>query len=318
MKTIERSMSTMACFHHVVSGIILLTLFLSVGTVCAAEGDADATFINNGPTVIPDQPLSVTQVNLVIKPNTLNLNSKGVFTVLVTLDGGQSAGKPSFDVVGSSLACSGAEMIRASMSNSDGGTLVAKFHREDLESETSDAGVEITCSGTLLVNGVPVAVEGSDTIRVKGEKKGLESILSRLMKYLGLEKDEIVVDETDDGNITLSVTLNPDIFRNNGQMNKALRTADSDEPEETDYGQNVTTSGQAQDTVTTGSDSDTRGNSGKTIRENNGNGKIVKENNGNGKAIRENDDGDTPEKVNNNANKGDEASNGKSNGKNNK
>jgi uncharacterized repeat protein (TIGR01451 family) len=397
----------MARFHHVVSGIILLTLFFSVGIVCAAEGDtanlsvskavssaapyktgqpvtwivtlsntgpANATnislsesisgfsgqvdmsgvadqgtyhnttriwnisrldnatsthltiitvfdtegtqtnnvdilhldqtshenrhaaakvVINNAGTVIPDQPLSV---NLAIRPNTLNLKSKGVFTVFVTLNGGNSLfpfdahSKPRADFASSSLTCSGAEMISAGVSNKDGGTLIAKFHRQDLENVTSGAGVQINCSGTLSVNGKSVDVEGSDTIRVIGEKKGLDKIISGLMRYLGLEKDDIAVNETEDGNITLSFTLDPDSFKDHGQVKKALKTTDSDTPAHAGNGQNASDkiNGQKQNTV---------------------------KNNGRDKNVQENNAGNNADKGNKNTNKGDDASNGKSNGK---
>jgi len=249
--------------------------------------------INNAGSVIPDQPLLV---NLAIRPNTLNLKSKGIFTVFVTLNGGNSLlpfnthSKPRVDFANSSLMCSGAEMISAGVLNKGGGILVAKFHRQDLENVTSGAGVQINCSGTLSVNGKSIDVEGSDSIRVIGEKKGLDRIISGLMRYLGLEKDDIAVNETEDGNITLSFTLNPDTFRNNGQMKKELKTKDSDTPAHAGNGQNASDkiNGQKQNTV---------------------------KNNGKDKNIQENNAGNNADKGNKNTNKGDDASNGKSKGK---
>jgi hypothetical protein len=186
--------------------------------------------------------------------------------------------------------CSGAEMISAGVLNKGGGILVAKFHRQDLENVTSGAGVQINCSGTLSVNGKSIDVEGSDSIRVIGEKKGLDRIISGLMRYLGLEKDDIAVNETEDGNITLSFTLNPDTFRNNGQMKKELKTKDSDTPAHAGNGQNASDkiNGQKQNTV---------------------------KNNGKDKNIQENNAGNNADKGNKNTNKGDDASNGKSKGK---
>ena len=62
---------------------------------------ADATVVvTNTTTIIPDRPLSM---NLVIRPATLNLKSKGVFTVFASLNGVSSgpfadgAGKPRID-----------------------------------------------------------------------------------------------------------------------------------------------------------------------------------------------------------------------------
>jgi hypothetical protein len=124
--------------------------------------------------------------------------------------------------------CEGAEMIRASVSNKDGGTLIAKFHRYDLENVTPNEGVKINCSGTLVVNDQAVNIEGSDTIRVIGEKKGLDKILSGLWKFLGVEKEDISIDESEDGNITVTLTLNADNFRNPGIAKKILKYEDNE------------------------------------------------------------------------------------------
>lgn len=253
--------------------------------------------INNAAAVIPDQPLSV---KLTIRPNTLNLGSKGVFTVFVNLYGGESPfpeggkNKPRIDVGESSLTCGGAEMISAVVSNKNGGILIAKFHRQDLEDVTSGRGVQINCSGTLVVNGKSVAIEGSDTIRVIGEKKGLDKFISGLMKYLGLEKDDIAVTETGDGNITLSVTLNPDMFKNNGQVKKALGTKEDASPNK---GQNAADK-------TTGQNQNALKNNGRD-----------KNNNGKDDEIQQSDSDNNGDRGNKNTGKGNDASQGKGNGK---
>jgi len=258
--------------------------------------------INNAGAVIPDQPL---KVNLQIKPNTLNLNSKGVFTVFITLSEGDSAfptdldSKPRIDFGNSSLTCGGAELVRASTSNKDGGTLIAKFHRQDLENVTSGAGVQINCSGTLSVNGQSIDVAGSDTIRVIGEKKGLDKFISGLMKYLGLEKEDIALNETGDGNTTLSVTLNSNDFKNNGQMKKALKTQDTAS----------SGNGKVQNTA------DTNGGKQKNTEKNTG-----KDKNTNGKdtSIQNGNAGSNSDNGNKNTDIGSDSSNGKSNGKKNR
>jgi uncharacterized repeat protein (TIGR01451 family) len=170
---------------------------------------------------------------LEIRPTTLNLNSKGVFTVYVTLTGfgftpDEGSRKPRLDFANSSLTCGEAEMIRASVSGKNGGTLIAKFHRYDLENVTAGNGVLINCSGTLVVDDTIVTVEGNDTVRVVGEKKGLDKILSRLWKFLGIEKDDIEINETEDGNITVMFTLDPDNFKNNGQAKKFLKNQEKE------------------------------------------------------------------------------------------
>jgi len=257
---------------------------------------ATVHIINNAGAVIPDMPLSV---NLAIRPTSLNLKSKGVFTVFVTLNRGNSEfpfyinKKSRVDFANSSLTCSGAEMISAGMTNTDGGTLIAKFHRQDLENVTSGAGVPITCSGTLSVNGKSVNIEGSDTIRVIGEKSDAEKFLSGLWRFLGIEKDDVTINETEDGNITLSVTLNPDTFKNYGQMKKVLKTSDDETSADTDNARNV---------------SDKNGGPKENAMKNIGWDKHFQESNA----------GNNRDNGNKNTNKGNDESNEKSNGKKNR
>ena len=249
--------------------------------------------INAAAPVIDDKPLSV---KLSIRPTTLNLKSRGVFTVFISLDGISHPGnatKPVIDYDSSSLTCGEAELIRASVSNKDGGTLMAKFHRYDLENVTPGDGVQINCTGTLSVNGEEIAVEGSDTIRVVGEKKGLDNVLSRLMKFLGIEKDDIEINESEDGNVTLTVTLNPGSYSNKGQAKKIAKNSDDGSGTDTGGIQEVSDK--------------TRGpkeNAGK----NTGNDKNFQENNGNSATGKGNKNAEDP----------DDEFPGKSNGKKNK
>ena len=73
------------------------------------------------------------------------------------------------------------------------------------------------------MNGKTITVEGSDTIRVIGERKGLDKALSRLWKFLGIEKDDVEITEGEDGNITVKLSLNPDNFKNSGEAKKILK-----------------------------------------------------------------------------------------------
>jgi hypothetical protein len=261
------------------------------------DNHAQATVqYNISKTIHPDTPISA---NLIIKPTTLNLKSKGIFTVYVSLYG--SSGKPRnddnptarIDYTNSSLTCSGADMVRASVSNKDDGTLIAKFHRDDLENVTLGDGVKINCSGTLAVNGTMIPVEGSDTIRVIGEKKGLDNILSRLMKFLGLEKDDVEITQGEDGNITVTLHLNPDNFKNSGEAKKVLKIKD-----------NKSEMGDVNETAV--SDQNHDENENHSI------------NNGDNKQLNENNDGDKEDKGNNSNNAREQDSSGKSKGKKNK
>ena len=252
---------------------------------------AEATVqFNESDIIIPDSPVSA---NLVIKPTTLNLKSKGVFTVYVFLTGtswrsrNEKTDKPRIDYANSSLTCSGAEMIRATVSNKEGGTLVAKFHRQDLENVTAGEGVRIHCSGTLVVNSKIIDVEGSDSIRVIGEQKGLGKFLSRLWKFLGISKDDVEITEGEDGNITVTFSLNPDNFKNPGQAKKILKIKDNEPYTET-----------VNETAVSDQTRDGKENHSK--------------NNGDNKQIRENNADDKPGKGNNGSNKRDDESMGKS------
>ena len=235
--------------------------------------------------------------DLKIKPTTLNVNSNGVFTVYVTLNTSGStkdgAKKPTIDFAQSSLTCSEAELIRAAkVSNKDGGTLIAKFYRQELRNVTNGTGVMVNCSGTLSVDGESIYVEGSDTIRVIGEKKGLDKIFSDLKKFLGVEKDEVEINETENSTAASTVTLNPDSYKNNGQLKK--QTGNSDD-------QSVKT------TVTRDLSDKTRG-----PKEDAG------KNSDNDKNLQKNNAGDTTGSGNNKVNRPDDESPGKSNGKNTK
>jgi hypothetical protein len=129
---------------------------------------------------------------------------------------------------------------------------------------------------------------------VIGEKKGLDKFISGFLKYLGLEKDDIAVTETGDGNVTLSVTLNPDMFKNNGQVKKAIGTREDSSP---DNSQNT---------------ADKTTNKNQNALKNNGkdkNNKDRDDDNQQGDSDKNNNRG------NKNTNKGNEESQGKENGK---
>jgi len=248
---------------------------------------------NITPHSIPaDSPVSA---KLVIKPTTLNLKSKGIFTVYVSLTGigvqsDDETKKPHIDYAKSSLTCGEAEMVRASVSKKDGGTLIAKFHQDDLENVTPGSGVEINCSGMLFVNGVKIPVEGSDTIRVIGEKKGLDKFLSGLWKFLGIEKDDIEINESEDGNVTIILTLDPDNFKNPGQAKKLLKNQDSESERMT-------------------------GNETAVSEQSRGGKEKNEKNNGNNQQIREKNADNKPDKDNKGSDKRDDDSPKKSNGK---
>jgi hypothetical protein len=248
---------------------------------------------NSSDIITPDVPVSA---KLVIKPTTLNLNSKGVFNVYLSLkgtgikSGADESKKLRIDYANSSLTCSGADMVRATVSMKNGRTLIAKFHRHDLENVTAGNGVRINCSGTFLVNDKTITVEGSDTVRVIGEKNEVAKIFSRLLNFLGLEKDDVEITEGEDGNITVTLSLNPDNFRNSEQAKKILKIKDNESA-----------------TVVvneTAVSEQTSGGKEKTAK-----------NNGNNQQIRQNTANDNSDKGKNGSDKRNDESRGQSNGK---
>jgi hypothetical protein len=133
--------------------------------------------------------------------------------------------------------------------------------------------VKINCSGTLAVNGVLIPVKGSDTIHVIGEKKGLDKVLSRLWKFLGIEKDDVEITEGDDGNITVTLSLDPDNVKNPGLVKKMLKINDNDS--DTVQGNGTGNSGEKR----SGKEQDPKNTKENTFREKNPNNKPDKGNN---------------------------------------
>lgn len=106
-------------------------------------------------------PYSVTirpvLVEIDIKPETLNLKSKGLFTAFIDLPKGY--GERDVDI--KTVECEGAPALKAAMAND--GKLILKFDREDLVGISTGDAVELTVTGEFTDG---VSFTGSDTIRV--------------------------------------------------------------------------------------------------------------------------------------------------------
>jgi len=92
-----------------------------------------------------------------IKPETLNLKSKGVFTAFIDLPEGYDEADIDIDAV----ECEGALAVSGVLA--DDGKLTVKFNREDLVDVSTGNAVELIVTGQLLDGTV---FSGSDTIRV--------------------------------------------------------------------------------------------------------------------------------------------------------
>ena len=99
----------------------------------------------------PSPPEGIT---ITIKPETLNLRSKGVFTAFIT-------NVTAINV--STVECEGAPAVRGMASEEDDGTYIVKFNRQDLVNVKEGDNVTLNVTGKLN-DGTPF--EGNDTIRV--------------------------------------------------------------------------------------------------------------------------------------------------------
>jgi len=183
-----------------------------------ASDQEDLVTANNQASATTGVGASIT-AEIEVKPETINLGSRGVFTVFITFDGDYSM--DAIDLEASSLFCNGIEAKKLHVNQKNGGTLMAKFPRLDLnvpepdaeagnDAGTSDEAdddedigdqapegektLTITCEGTIQFGEETVEVSGTDTVRVTGEKKkGLDALFARFLdKVLPLD------DETED------------------------------------------------------------------------------------------------------------------------
>ncbi len=100
-----------------------------------------------------------------IRPKTLNLASKGVFTAFITLP--EDYNVTNINI--STVKCEGAPAVRGMVSEEDNGTYIVKFNRQDLVNVSTGDAVELTVTGKLNDGRL---FEGNDTIRVI-DKRGL-------------------------------------------------------------------------------------------------------------------------------------------------
>ena len=101
-------------------------------------------------------PPEITTITIEIKPETLNLASKGVFTAFIT-----NVNVTAINI--STVECEGAAAVGGMVSEEDNGTYIVKFNRQDLVNVSKGDNVTLNVTGKLY-DGTPF--EGNDTIRV--------------------------------------------------------------------------------------------------------------------------------------------------------
>jgi len=140
---------------------------LVVLLVCACAGAAQIQslpVISAGSGMIFVQDTSVAVLCVEIKPETLNLGSKGTFTAFIDLASNPDAAN--IDV--STVECAGATAVSGVFADDK---LIVKFNREDLVDVPAGEAVELTVTGQFPDDR---SFAGTDVIRViaKPEPKG--------------------------------------------------------------------------------------------------------------------------------------------------
>lgn len=100
-----------------------------------------------------------------IRPETLNIASKGKFTAYISLPEGYDEA----DINLSTVEGEGAHAVSGKISKENGGTLIVKFNRQDLTNVQPGNNVKMNVTGNLF-DGTPF--EGNDTVRVIDKGKG--------------------------------------------------------------------------------------------------------------------------------------------------
>nr|QNO56557.1 hypothetical protein IDNIJKHG_00015 [Methanosarcinales archaeon ANME-1 ERB7] len=141
------------------TGLSANTTYYYVVNSTDASGNSNESLEHNFSTLTPP---TVIPANIVIKPETLNLNSTGVFTAFITLPEGYNI----IDIDISTVICEGALAVKGMVA--DDKKYIAKFDREDLVDVEPGDSVTIAVTGTLYAK-TPFA--GNDTITVIAEGK---------------------------------------------------------------------------------------------------------------------------------------------------
>jgi hypothetical protein len=213
-----------------------LTLVTAFNESGSQTNRANITLVNGSyPLTILDADATITlgktvTATLEIKPETLNLHSKGLFTVFINVtnitDGAE------IDLENSNLTCN--DSVLKKFAGNGKNKIIAKFARTGLGVEAAE-NATITCVGEVAVGEEIIRVQGSDTIRVIGEPRE-ETFMDKILKFLGFKKGD-----AEDPEAIPTFTLPEDITKL-GQAKKYLRenppetppvTQDSEEMEET-------------------------------------------------------------------------------------
>ena len=113
--------------------------------------------------------MCVPPIEVSIKPKTINLKKKGVFTAFITVPEGYDLKDWNIE----ELTCEGAPAVRGKLSKNK---YIAKFRARDLVDVEPGQAVELTVKGAFNPDDAQVAlIQASDKVRVIGKKKNLKN-----------------------------------------------------------------------------------------------------------------------------------------------
>lgn len=135
-------------------------------TATSVNDSTKFEYVNTTTTVAPPAPPGVLSALVIIKPETLNLKSRGVFTAFIILPEGYNV----TDINLSTVKCGNASAVRGIAA---GGIYIAKFKRHDLDLVPTDDNLTLTVTGNLSDGR---AFAGSDEVRVKNGEGVSEKI----------------------------------------------------------------------------------------------------------------------------------------------
>ncbi len=152
---------TQVQFNESVTDAVYTNNSASAGiwNVTSVAANANGSAVQKWVWIVETPPPNKIVAKIEIKPETLNLASKGKFTAFITLPEGFDAE----DIDPGTVVCEGAPAVKGKVSKKDGSMFIAKFNRQDLVNVPVGNAVKLTVKGKLKDG---TQFEGSDVIRV--------------------------------------------------------------------------------------------------------------------------------------------------------
>lgn len=135
------------------------TTYLPAQTRLLCQYPEVARYIGMGGTDNAANFMCVPPIEVSIKPETLNLKSKGVFTATISVPEGYKLK----DWHIANVTCEGADMVKGGLS---GNKYTAQFNRQDLVGVSTGNAVTLTVKGTFTYDGKVAQIQASDTVKV--------------------------------------------------------------------------------------------------------------------------------------------------------